>query len=248
MMFMKCFNFVGLAISLLGIVVLKDQIKHLKIIFSSDNSNCLKLWVYNQCENVKIVKLIFKSFDYEEVNGMHLNWDILWSDDSIFNTTDFDFKHLKQHQKINHVPGIHLMTNKLPPGNIKIDNLKHEIVIDEHTFDIGVYVLISSFNPLRIYRYKNEVLSKFCCIKSDLNCETHVPVWEIPSLTNYVKKFGYSSKSAIEMTLASRGYNISQLWEKIDDSIVSLILSNEKHFISEVIIFYLRQEFIIIFK
>lgn len=237
MMFMKCFNFVGLAIGLLGIVVLKDQIKHLKILFSSADGNCLKLWISNKCENVKMVKTVFKSFDYEVVNGMHMNWDILWSDESVFKTTDFDFKHLKQHQKINHVPGIHFMTNKLPPENIKIDNLKHEIVIDEHTFDIGVYVLISSFNPLRIYRYKSEVLSKFCSVKADLNCETHIPVWEVPSLANYVKKLGYSSKSAIEMNLTSRGYNTSRLWDKIDDSIVSLILSNEFHFINKVMIF-----------
>lgn len=234
-MFMKCFNFIGLAIGLLGFVVLKDQIKHLKILFSSDDKS-LKYWIYNKCENVKIVKSVLKSFDYEEVNGMHFNWDVLWSNDAVFKTTDFDFKHLKQHQKINHVPGIHFMTNKPPPHNIKFDNLKHEIVIDEHTFEIGVYVLISSFNPLRIYRYKNEILTKFCA-KNDINCDTHIPLWEIPSLTNYIKKLGYSSKSAIEVNLTSRGYNITRLWENIDDSIVSLILSNEKNFINEVIIF-----------
>lgn len=122
--------------------------------------------------------------------------------------------------------------------------VENPLLIDGRVFDLGIYVVISSIMPLRIYRYKTEVLSRFCPepyypfdeqnIEKYVIYETHQSVWEIPSLSSYINKQGYSFRNAIEIHLASRGYNISSMWEQIDDAIVSLILKNEKHFISEV--------------
>lgn len=122
--------------------------------------------------------------------------------------------------------------------------VENPLLIDGRVFDLGVYVVISSINPLRIYRYKAEVLSRFCPepyypfdqknIEKYVIYETHQTVWEIPSLSSYINKLGYSFIHAIEIHLESRGYNTSSMWEQIDDAIVLLILQNEKHFISEV--------------
>lgn len=35
-------------------------------------------------------------------------------------------------------------------------------LIDGHAFDFGIFVLITSFNPLRIYRFDADVLFRFC--------------------------------------------------------------------------------------
>lgn len=35
-------------------------------------------------------------------------------------------------------------------------------LIDGHAFDFGVFVLITSFDPLRIYRFDGDVLFRFC--------------------------------------------------------------------------------------
>lgn len=35
-------------------------------------------------------------------------------------------------------------------------------LIDGHAFDFGIFVLITSFNPLRIYRFNADVLFRFC--------------------------------------------------------------------------------------
>lgn len=40
--------------------------------------------------------------------------------------------------------------------------LHNPFLIDGHGFDFGVFVLITSFNPVRIYRYDADVLFRFC--------------------------------------------------------------------------------------
>ena len=39
------------------------------------------------------------------------------------------------------------------------------LLIDGHAFDFGVFVLITSFDPVRIYRYDADVLLRFCVKK-----------------------------------------------------------------------------------
>lgn len=40
--------------------------------------------------------------------------------------------------------------------------IHNPLLIDNRIFDIGVYVLISSFSPLRLYRFDKEILIRFC--------------------------------------------------------------------------------------
>ena len=40
--------------------------------------------------------------------------------------------------------------------------LDNPFLIDGHAFDFGIFVLITSFNPLRIYRFDADVLFRFC--------------------------------------------------------------------------------------
>lgn len=40
--------------------------------------------------------------------------------------------------------------------------LHNPFLIDGHAFDFGVFVLITSFDPVRVYRYDADVLFRFC--------------------------------------------------------------------------------------
>lgn len=40
--------------------------------------------------------------------------------------------------------------------------LHNPFLIDGHAFDFGVFVLITSFDPVRIYRYDADILFRFC--------------------------------------------------------------------------------------
>lgn len=117
-------------------------------------------------------------------------------------------------------------------------------LIDERTFDLGIFVLVSSIDPLRIYRYNQEVLLRFCPepyypfdaanIEKYVVYDTHKHFFEMPSLNFHFDKFGFSFKLAFEDHLRRRGHDVELLQQQIDDAIVKLVLKNEHYFIQEV--------------
>lgn len=118
--------------------------------------------------------------------------------------------------------------------------IENPLLIDDRAFDFGVYVLITSINPLRIYRYKSEVLVRFCPepyypfdpnnVDKYVVQDSHRTVWQMPSLKNYSEQAGFSYKMSVESHLTSRGINVNNLWEQIDDAIVTLIKVKEPEF------------------
>lgn len=109
------------------------------------------------------------------------------------------------------------------------------LLIDCYKFDLRVYTLVTSTDPLRIFVY-NEGLARFATTKykepteyNNSNIFMH--------LTNYsVNKHSrmYSSDdeigtkrkiSTLNRILASEGYDVAELWANIDDVIIKTILS-----------------------
>lgn len=117
-------------------------------------------------------------------------------------------------------------------------------LIDDRAFDLGVFVLISSIDPLRIYRFDEEILLRFCPEPyypfdhenrgKYVVDDTHLHFSEMPSLNKYSKNFEVSSKMAFEAHLSQLGHDVANLWEKIDEAICELLLINEQFFIEEV--------------
>lgn len=117
-------------------------------------------------------------------------------------------------------------------------------LIDDRSFDLGVFVLISSINPLRIYRYNNEVLLRFCPepyypfdpqnIEQYVIYETHKHFFDMPSLNPQHETFGYSFKDVFDDHLKRRGHSFETLQGKIDDVILKLILRIEPTFVEQV--------------
>lgn len=66
-------------------------------------------------------------------------------------------------------------------------------------FDIGIYVIMTSVNPLRVYTFNTDVLLRFCAKKylpfnsSDLDSyvvgDDYTPIWEV-----FLEKFRFIAK------------------------------------------------------
>lgn len=92
------------------------------------------------------------------------------------------------------------------------------LIDDEYRFDFGVYVAISSVDPLRIYRYKGNVVSRFVSTKSATLKEKYFceELSTPPSFNNT----GYS----MEAHLRKNGNNMTLIYQKIDSEIVKFLL------------------------
>lgn len=113
--------------------------------------------------------------------------------------------------------------------------LNKPLLIDGFKFDLRVYTLITSTDPLRVFVY-NEGLARFATSKyrepSDFNTNNM-----FMHLTNYsVNKHSrmYSTDdevgtkrkiSTLNRILATEGFDVAELWSNIDDVIVKTILS-----------------------
>lgn len=113
--------------------------------------------------------------------------------------------------------------------------IENPLLIDGHAFDFGVYVLVTSIDPLRMYRWKNNVFLRFCpelyhpfdSKKTDkyVVSESHMPFWEIPSISRLTEKFHFSALDALNFHLQENGFDVDALWSQVDDAIVSITLS-----------------------
>lgn len=117
-------------------------------------------------------------------------------------------------------------------------------LIDGHAFDFGVFVLISSIDPLRVYRYKTEVLMRFCPepyypfdatnTEKYVITESHLHFTRMNWFKNYSNIFGSSSVRGFEEYLKSKDYSVDQFWMTIDDAIVTIITRSVRNAIKEV--------------
>ncbi|CRK87476.1 CLUMA_CG001277, isoform A [Clunio marinus] len=109
------------------------------------------------------------------------------------------------------------------------------LLIDDRAFDVGVYVLITSLDPLRFYRYKGDILLRLCAdpyypfdpenVNSYVVNDKHLPYWEAPSFVNTTKQFKFSALDSLNLHLSRNGHNVKKFWKGIDDAIMSVILS-----------------------
>ena len=124
------------------------------------------------------------------------------------------------------------------------------MLIDDRAFDIGVYVLISSINPLRVYRYEDEMLMRFCPEPyypfNDSNVdqyviyENHKHYSELPSFKQYDARFGYSLKHIYEDFLQEKGYNVEEFWDQVDGIISTVVVRHDEFFKNQVVMYFLH--------
>lgn len=125
-----------------------------------------------------------------------------------------------------------MLNNLLSFFQLLVDN---PLLIDDRAFNIGVYVLITSIDPLRFYRWKSDISLRVCPEPYDpfdannvdkyVVSDSHIPAWETPSLRTAMKSFNYSTLDAFNYLLLQNDCDKDKLWQQIDDAITSTILS-----------------------
>ncbi|KAJ8926545.1 hypothetical protein NQ314_021084, partial [Rhamnusium bicolor] len=111
------------------------------------------------------------------------------------------------------------------------------LLVNGHKFDIGIYTVITSVDPLRIYIYNGEALLRFCPVKyypfDPENLDKYVvgddylPTWEVPALDYYYNELGFGMRDSLNAYLQAQGKNPAVIWEQIEDSIRTVIIAKE---------------------
>ncbi|XP_070501440.1 probable tubulin polyglutamylase ttll-15 [Chironomus tepperi] len=112
-------------------------------------------------------------------------------------------------------------------------------LIDGHAFDFGVFVLITSFDPVRIYRFGTDVLFRFCKEKyypfDAKNPDKYVvqegmhPPFTMPTFENVYKRFQFPIIKHFEKIIAEKGFDVKKFWNRIDDAIVKIVRNSEPY-------------------
>lgn len=130
-----------------------------------------------------------------------------------------------------------------------IDN---PLLVDGHKFDIGVYVIITSVDPLRVYIYKGDILFRYCPQKyypfDPKNVDKYIvgddylPVWDIPSLAPFYNGLGFGMKDSFDAYIRSKNRDPNGIWLQVEAAIRGVLLNKEKHIINAVSNLILRNE------
>lgn len=119
--------------------------------------------------------------------------------------------------------------------------VSNPLLIDGRKFDIGVYVVVTSVDPLRVYLYEEEVLVRFCqknynpFDKDDFAKYVvgadYDPLSKMPSLQSYYNHGQFSSKQALFGFLHSQGKDIEKAWRDIRQAVRETFIIKEKQLV-----------------
>ncbi|EDV24017.1 uncharacterized protein TRIADDRAFT_57067 [Trichoplax adhaerens] len=124
------------------------------------------------------------------------------------------------------------------------------LLIDGRKFDIGIYTVMTSVSPLRVYVYDEEALLRFCpkdYLPLDVTntrqyvvADDYTPTWEnedltllissvfqIPSLKKMYSDGQFSHKQSLNAFLRRKGFNYKKLWADINEAIVQVYLNKK---------------------
>ncbi|KAH6931824.1 hypothetical protein HPB50_000889 [Hyalomma asiaticum] len=113
--------------------------------------------------------------------------------------------------------------------------IANPLLIDGKKFDIGVYVVMTSLEPLRVYVYRGDVLLRFCARPynalqfnaSDLDSyvvgDDYTPIWDIPSLSRYYVGAKLSMKASLDMYLRTQlNVDSGVMWAEVERIVASV--------------------------
>ncbi|XP_012255220.2 probable tubulin polyglutamylase ttll-15 [Athalia rosae] len=122
-------------------------------------------------------------------------------------------------------------------GSFVQEFIERPFLVDGYKFDVGVYTVITSVDPTRVYVYKGDILFRFCPVKyypfDPENIDKYVvgddylPIWEVPSLTNYYVNLGFSMKDSFDSYVRSQGKDPQKVWDNVNEAIREITLNKE---------------------
>ncbi|CAB3227814.1 unnamed protein product [Arctia plantaginis] len=148
--------------------------------------------------------------------------------------------------KLNTHRGVHLKNvseiNVSDENSFVQEYIQKPFLVDGHKFDIGVYVVITSVNPLRAYWFAGDVLFRYCPSKyypfdpNDLDKyvirDKYLPTWEVPSLAMPFSALGHGMKDVFDIYARSKGKDPTLMWEEVRRAIAEILIMKEHHIIS----------------
>lgn len=114
-------------------------------------------------------------------------------------------------------------------GSFVQEFVHNPLLVDGYKFDIGVYTILTSIHPLRVYIFEGDVLFRFCTDKyhpfdAEVQAkyvvgDDYLPTWKVPSLATYYNDLGFGMKRSFDAWLRAQDKNPNLVWDSVRDTI-----------------------------
>uniref|UniRef100_A0A663DSZ2 Tubulin--tyrosine ligase-like protein 5 n=1 Tax=Aquila chrysaetos chrysaetos TaxID=223781 RepID=A0A663DSZ2_AQUCH len=205
----------------------------------------------------RLVRSILTAHGFHEVHPNSSNYNLMWTGSHL---KPYLLRSLTDIQKVNHFPrgpwivkpvassrgrGVYLINN---PNQIVLEDnilvsryISNPLLIDDFKFDVRLYVLVTSYDPLVIYLYE-EGLARFATVRYDQasknikNQFMHLTNYSVnkksgdyvscddPEVEDYGNKW---SMSAMLRYLKQEGRDTAALMANVEDLIIKTVVSAE---------------------
>lgn len=125
--------------------------------------------------------------------------------------------------------------------NFVQEYIGNPLLVDGYKFDIGVYSIITSIDPLRVHYYSGDILFRFCPVKyypfdpdnvdKYIVGDDYLPIWKVPSLSQYYNKQKHGMRDSFNLYMKSQGRNPERIWTQIEESIRLMMYDKEKQLV-----------------
>ncbi|XP_046848179.1 probable tubulin polyglutamylase ttll-15 [Xenia sp. Carnegie-2017] len=120
--------------------------------------------------------------------------------------------------------------------------ISNPLLINNRMFDIGVYAVMTSVNPLRAYIFTADVLIRFCTkdyhpfdskdLKKYVVGDDYTPPREIPDFKDIYLKGRFSRLQTLRLYLRKQGKDDTKMWNSIIRTISEVYRLKEPNFIA----------------
>ncbi|KAL9894521.1 tubulin tyrosine ligase-like 15 isoform 2-T5 [Glossina fuscipes fuscipes] len=116
--------------------------------------------------------------------------------------------------------------------------IQKPFLVDGYKFDIGVYVIVTGIDPLRLYIYTGDVLFRYCSVKyypfNASNIDSYVvgddylPTWQVPSLVKYYEHLDGNMRDSFDAYVRDQYSDPSIIWLQVEGIIRETVLAKEQ--------------------
>lgn len=156
-----------------------------------------------------------------------------------------DKQFVQKHNQHRHIHVRRIAEMRLEDGDSFVQEFVDDpYLVDGHKFDMGVYVTVTSVDPLRVYVYAGDVLFRYCPLPYHpfdarqldkyVVGDDYMPTWEVPSLAHAYTRLGYGMRGAFDAYVRSKGQRPERIWVQVEDAIREAVLAKEKHIVEAV--------------
>ena len=127
-------------------------------------------------------------------------------------------------------------------GTFVQEYVDNPFLVDGRRFDVGIYTVMTSINPLRLYTF-NEWHMRFCPEpyhpfdprnkkKYVVTSIDYIAPWDMPSLKKYYRREGISRKESLLNVMREKGVDTEKLESQLMATIRNVYLTKEPGFIT----------------